>query len=232
MTVGKVGVVFDLDGTLLDSMPMVLQMFGYAIRPFAKPLSDEVWRSHLGGPPRRILERVLADASHVDQSLLRLEAYQRSHSRNIAAFDGMNLILEDLTRANVQVGLWTGRDRESTLELTEVHRMGRMFKACICGDDLMTHKPDPEGLAAALRGMGADPAASLFVGDSEVDVLAGAALGVRTLWITHGLITEPTVKNQAWRVVSTPLEAYDLIRAELIGEKGNQGNEQKSASIL
>ncbi|HTO04648.1 MAG TPA: HAD-IA family hydrolase [Opitutus sp.] len=216
MTARRAAVVFDLDGTLLDSMPMILQMFGHAIHPFAQPLTEEAWRLHLGGPPRRILERVLADASHVDQALVRLESYQRSHSKTIAAFEGMSAILEDLERVNLPVGLWTGRDRESTLELIEVHKMGRILRVCICGDDLMTHKPDPEGLAVALRGLDADPAESVFVGDSEVDVLAGAALGVRTVWITHGLTIDSTVGNQAWRIVNTPLEAYEVIRAEFM----------------
>ena len=216
MTDGKAGVVFDLDGTLLDSMPVVLQMFGHAIYPFAKPLTEAGWRSHLGGPPRRILERVLANASEGEEAFLRLKAYQRTHAITIAAFEGMNEILEDLKQVPLPVGLWTGRDRNSTLELIEVHNLGAIFGVCICGDDLGTHKPDPEGLAAALRELGADPAKSVFVGDSEVDVQAGAALGVRTVWITHGLAAESPVENQAWRVVNTPREAYELIRAEFI----------------
>ena len=216
MTDAKAGVVFDLDGTLLDSMPMVLRMFGHAIHPFAKPLAEAGWRAVLGGPPRRILERILADASEVEQAFLRLESYQRTSAKTIAAFDGMSAILEDLQKMQLPVGLWTGRDRDSTLELIDVHKLGSVFGVCICGDDLNTHKPDPEGLAAALRGLSAEPARSVFVGDSEVDVQAGAALGVRTVWITHGLATESTAENQAWRVVSTPREAYELIRGEFI----------------
>ena len=56
----------------------------------------------------------------------------------------------------------------------------------------------------------------LFIGDAEVDVLAGAALGVKTVLITHGLKMDAGGQAQAWRVVNTPLEAYNLLRTEVI----------------
>jgi pyrophosphatase PpaX len=210
------GVIFDLDGTLLDSMPLVFRMFGHAISPFAQPLDDDQWRSRLGGPPRRILEQVLQDTAHVAEALIRLTDYEQSHSKRIPAFDGMKTLLEDLRHVSLPVGLWTGRDRRSTQVLMDVHGIGGLLSACVCGDDLASHKPDPEGLNTALGGLGVNPTEALFVGDSEVDVLAGAALGVRTLWISHNLPVNPSVQAQAWRVVDTPSEAYTLIRAELI----------------
>jgi phosphoglycolate phosphatase-like HAD superfamily hydrolase len=212
----KRGVVFDLDGTLLDSMPQVLRMFGHAVSPFIDPLSDDQWRSRLGGPPRRILETVLENPLHVGEAMARLTEYQLVYLNRILAFGGMKVLFDDLSRAGVATGIWTGRDRRSTEALMDEHRIRGMITALVCGDDLATHKPHPEGLSEVLRGLDVKTTDALFVGDSDVDVLAGAALGVKTVWITHGLEINPSIAAQAWRVVNTPTEAYSIVRGELI----------------
>jgi len=210
------GIVFDLDGTLLDSMPLVLRMFAHAVSPFVEPLGDERWRSLLGGPPRRILEGVLNNPADAEEALLRLAHFQHEQAKHIALFTGVKSLLSDLRSAGVMTGIWTGRDRRSTQTLIAEHGLGEMLTSCICGDDLTSHKPDSEGLQAVLVQMNTSPAEALFVGDSPVDVMAGASLGTKTLWITHGLDRKRPIEGLAWRVVNTPIEAYALIRDEYI----------------
>jgi len=212
----KRGVVFDLDGTLLDSMPLVLRMFDHAVSPFVLPMSDDQWRSRLGGPPQRILERLLKDPSHVSEAMTRLYEYQGLNLSRILAFEGMKVLVEDLAVAGLAIGVWTGRDRASTEALMDDHGIRGKITAFVCGDDLETHKPDPGGLSAVLQSLELEAKDVLFVGDSDVDVLAGAALAVKTLWITHGLEIDPSIAAQAWRVVNTPAEAYSMIRGELM----------------
>jgi HAD superfamily hydrolase (TIGR01549 family) len=212
----KRGVVFDLDGTLLDSMPLVLRMFDHAVSPFVRPLSDDQWRSQLGGPPQRILERILRDPLHVSEAMTRLTEYQGLNLNRILAFEGMKALIEDLARAGLAVGVWTGRDRRSTEALMDDHGIRGMITAFVCGDDLETHKPHPEGLSVVLRRLEMEATKALFVGDSDVDVLAGAGFGVKTVWITHGLEVDPSIAAQAWRVVNSPTEAYAIIRGELM----------------
>jgi HAD superfamily hydrolase (TIGR01549 family) len=210
------GVIFDLDGTLLNSMPLVFQAYAHAVSPFVEALSDDEWRVHMGGPPERILERVLGQPSQVGEALIRLNDYGSVHWRRIQAFEGMKALLDDCSLAGVPVGVWTGRERESTEVLLDEHGIRERLTACICGDDFASHKPDPAGLSAALRALEIEPAAALFIGDADVDVLAGAALGVRTVLITHGLRLDSEVQSRAWRVVDRPMEAYRLLRTELV----------------
>jgi HAD superfamily hydrolase (TIGR01509 family) len=191
-------------------------MFAHAISPFTRPLSDEQWRAELGGPPERILERVLGNKAVAQQAMVRLADYERAQLQEVAAFPGMKSLLGALRSVGVSLGVWTGRDRISTQKLMDEHGLGELLTAWTCGDDLPSHKPDPAGLLAVLEALKLRPSDALFVGDSECDVLAGAAVGVKTVWITHGLQVNPMVERDAWRVVSSPANAYGIIRANLI----------------
>lgn len=201
-------VVFDLDGTLVDSMPLVLAAVGHALAPFGSR-SPEAILASLGGPPARFLGRLLEDAAHVPTALERMESYHRDNAHLIVPFGSVR---EALTRlgASARLGLWTGRDRASTLWLLAQHGLASHFGVTLCGDDLATHKPDPEGLTVIMRRLGVAPAETLFVGDADVDVLGGVAAGARTILIRGGRAVEDRIVAQAWRTVETPGEALEL----------------------
>jgi phosphoglycolate phosphatase-like HAD superfamily hydrolase len=82
---------------------------------------------------------------------------------------------------------------------------------------LPTHKPDPQGLAALLDRLGLQPAEALYMGDAEVDVQGGSALGVETLYISHRRPLGATVATLARLVVDLPGEAYALVSARIAG---------------
>jgi pyrophosphatase PpaX len=201
-------VVFDLDGTLVDSMPLVLSAVAHALAPYGERTPSEILAS-LGGPPARFLERLLADAAHVPVALKRMEAFHRDHAHLIVPFGDVGAALTRLAQA-ARLGLWTGRDRESTLWLLAQHRLVAHFGVTLCGDDLATHKPDPEGLRLIMRRLAVAPEETLFVGDADVDVIGGAAAGIRTVLIRAGRSVPSEVLARAWRVVETPADALEL----------------------
>lgn len=214
-TVGRrEAVVFDLDGTLVDSLPLVLRAFSHALEPFGPRPTMDLF-AQLGGPPERIFANLLGGERHVPAALERLDDFNRDHHHLIRPFDGVHLFLDELRGRGRTLAIWTGRDRETTLELLQVHRLDGYFSAVVCGDDFGTHKPDPEGLREVLRQVGRAPAEALFVGDADVDVLGGVACGVDTVLIRHAREVAPTVQAQAWRTVVSPYEAYELLLQQL-----------------
>jgi len=208
-------VVFDLDGTLVDSMPLVLRAFAHALLPYCGALTEQQITERLGGPPDRTLRSFIADEAKLPEAMERLVDYDAHHRELIRPFDGMHGVLDHLRGARQSLGLWTGRERESTLWILQQHGMGTKLDSCVCGDDLPTHKPHPGGLEEALRQLQVDRDEALFVGDADVDVLAGAAHGVRTLLICHDREVDAAIRAKAWRSVNTPAEAYALLRTEL-----------------
>lgn len=228
MTAGKKparAVVFDLDGTLLDSLPLVLRAFAHALEPFGPRPTMEIF-ARLGGPPSRVFHTLLDKVEHVPAALERLEAFNRDNDHRIEPFSGMATMLSLLQARGVRLAVWTGRDRETTGTLMRLHRMEDYFHTVLCGDDLPTHKPDPEGLRQIIQRLGVAADETLFVGDADVDVLGGVACAVDTVLIRHGREVDAAVSAQAWRTVMLPAEAYALVldRVGLRKEKAGRKN--------
>ncbi len=204
-------VVFDLDGTLVDSLPLVLRAITHAIEPFGpiRPTMDIF--AQLGGPPERFLPGLLEDPRNAPEALKRMDEYHRTHHQMIRPFEGVSVVLEKIRARSASIGVWTGRDRESTVWLLEHHGLARYFDTVVCGDDLPSHKPDPQGLREILRRLAIPARAALFVGDADVDVLGGAACGVDTLLIRRGREIEAGIRSKAWQTVTSPLEAYEVV---------------------
>ena len=110
--------------------------------------------------------------------------------------------------------------------LMRLHGMENYFHTVLCGDDLPTHKPDPEGLRQIIRHLGVTADETLFVGDADVDVLGGVACAVDTVLIRHAREVDAAVSAQAWRTVTSPAEAYALVlaRVALGKEEGGRQN--------
>jgi HAD superfamily hydrolase (TIGR01509 family) len=207
-------VVFDLDGTLLDSLPLVLAAIAHAVEPHGRAPTMDIF-AHLGGPPQRFLPALLGDLAHLPGALARLEAFHRRNTHLIRPFAGAARLLEALRAQAVRTALWTGRDRVSADRLLREHALGGFLDTVVCGDDLPTHKPDPAGLREIMRRLGVAPAETLFVGDADVDVLGGVACGVDTILIRHNRTVEAHIAAQTWQAVPTPAEAFALVSTRL-----------------
>lgn len=204
-------VIFDLDGTLVDSMPLVLRAFAHALAPFRPDLGIDDIFLRLGGPPARLLRELTGDDEHAAEAIRRFDSFGFDDGSLVQPFAGMLTMLEKLQARGIVMGVWTGRDRHTTQAILDAHDLGRFFKVVVCGDDLSTHKPHPEGLVAILRGVGVAPSAALYAGDADADVLGGAAAGVRTVMISHGRNIETHIVQRAWLKVDNASDAYAAI---------------------
>src|SRR4051812_28251427 len=131
----KRAIVFDLDGTLVDSLPLVLRSIAHAIEPFApaRPTMDIF--AHLGGPPLRFLGGLVGDERHVPVAAARMAEFHDANQHLILPFEGVRAILADLQAREVQLAIWTGRDRESGEMLLRKHDLSSLFATVVYGDD-------------------------------------------------------------------------------------------------
>ncbi len=220
MTVARAsfcGVVFDFDGTLLDSMPLVLEGMAMAVSPYRpKPAPTEVMAS-LGGPSEACLRRLLGGPMHLADALATYQRYFEGHEEMTRLFPGARELLRDLHAAGIRLALWTGRERSLTMRRLRDLGLDHVFAPVVCGDDLTSHKPDPEGLLQVFSRWGTAPAEGLFVGDSDQDLQAAKSAGVPLVAIRHGRAIDPELLAHPVLVAETPPEAYAWLRGTLLG---------------
>jgi HAD superfamily hydrolase (TIGR01509 family) len=210
------GVVFDLDGTLVDTMSFVLEGLATAVTPYrARPTPEEVM-SRLGGPSDACVRRLLGGDRHVTEALAAYLEFLRLNDHVAQPFRGAGTLLNRLRAASVRVGLWTGRERSSTLERLQLLSWETCFDPVVCGDDLPSHKPDPEGLLKIVRTWKLAPAQVLFVGDSDQDLAGGGAAAVPTVVIDNGRQIAPELLQQAFAVVPNPPAAYARVQESVL----------------
>lgn len=204
-------VVFDLDGTLLDSLGFVLRALEHALEPYGvRPTADIFTR--LGGPPQRFLPDLIPDPRGAEEVLARLAKYHHTHGHLLEPYQGATALLRELHAADVKLGVWTGRDRASAQVLLRQHGIEPLLGAVVCGDDLESHKPDPAGLQLILQRLAVASSETLFVGDADVDVEGGVAAGVDTLLIRHGERTVAAeVAASCWQSVGSAGDAYAAV---------------------
>lgn len=205
-------VVFDLDGTLFDSLTPLLQAIAAAVGTHGPKPTMEIF-ARLGGPPEVFARELVFDPQHVPIVVRRLAEFHRDHADLLRPFDGARETLLALHALGVRLAIWSGRDRVSALHLLREHGLEGLFSTMVCGDDLPTHKPAPEGMRAILRTLGLAPADVVFVGDADVDVLGGVAAGVETVLIRHARALAPELVVRCREVTAAPRDAYDLVLA-------------------
>ncbi len=178
--------VFDLDGTLADTIHLIVESYQYAFRTIIGHEEDPaVIRSWIGRP----LINAFRDHSpeHADELY---ETYLKWNADNterlIRGYDGVREVLADLRAAGVHVGVATSKRRESAQQAMDILGLSEHVEVLVAMEDTERHKPDPTPLLLALERMGRGSNKAVYVGDAVVDVLAGKAAGMDTLAVTWG----------------------------------------------
>lgn len=171
-------VVFDMDGTLFDSMDPVTDGFIGVVRAAggAEYTPEEIVAAFSYGPPGRMLDELLGAPSTKDHLA---DYHQRlaEGARDLKAYNGVLEAIDSLRNAGVRIALFTGADRESLELLLGAVGLRAGFEVLTGGDEVERAKPAPDGIALTCERLGLEPAAVAYVGDSENDMIAAKAAG-------------------------------------------------------
>lgn len=169
------GIVFDLDGTLVDSLGVTFEAFNHGINAFGvRTQTPAEILSHFGPGEVKIIEKFVGP-ENVKQALKLVIQYFQSNLGRIGLHAGVTELLENLKSKRIPLAIFTGRSHPTTRMILEHHRLTQKFVTVVAHEDVKASKPHPEGLLLAVSRMGLKPDEVLFVGDSAVDLKAAHA---------------------------------------------------------
>lgn len=185
--------VFDLDGTLADSLGDISRALGRVLRRHGRhPLEARETRHLIGRGPRTLIERAWmwsgkpASAGQASQLTKEyLEEYRKNPKGGTRPFPGVDEGLRRLVQRGWKLGLCTNKDGRAARALVEELGWGRWIRAVVSGEESF-RKPDPRPLLLAFRMLRATPGRHLFIGDSSVDLQTARNAGVEGVFLGHG----------------------------------------------
>ena len=180
-------VVFDLDGTVVDTVELIVKSFRYATSTvLGRVLPDEFIIAGVGRPLRTQMERLSADHAQELFDVYR-EYNHRRHDELIRGYDGIEEVLDALKAAGRRTGIVTSKSRDTTAMAFRAVGLEARFDVVVTASDTTEHKPSPAPLQLCLQRLGATAAGSIYVGDSPYDIQAGVAAGMTTAAVAWGV---------------------------------------------
>jgi len=209
--------LFDLDGTLIDSIRLILDSYHHTMQAHGFPArTDDAWLAGVGTPLRTQFAEWSGDAGLLEALVATYREYNlANHDRMVTAYPGVGEMLRRLHDAGLRLALVTSKNRQGALRGLELTGLAQYPAVLVCADDVQHPKPHPEPVERALALLGATRDEAVFIGDSIHDMHAGRAAGVKTaavLWGPFGRVhLEPTSPDH-W--LATPRDVPAMVGLE------------------
>lgn len=217
-------VIFDLDGTLIDSRLDLVHSVNAALRHIQRPeLAEDVIASYVGDGAPILIQRALG-AEAADERLVRkgLEyflAYYRDHKLDhTIVYPGIREALAAIQSASNgtprKMAVLTNKPVNASRAIVEALGMNRFFSQVYGGNSFATKKPEPEGALRIVAESGFRPEQTAMVGDSHVDVRTGRNAGLWTIAVTYGFAPHTLELEQPDILVDSPEELSKVFRLQ------------------
>jgi phosphoglycolate phosphatase len=198
-------VLFDLDGTLIDSVPDLTAAIDVMLESVGKaPVGEVKVNRWVGNGAAALVKRALADRDdgderhHADYPNEREDeeyasayaifecAYAQRLTTGTGLYEGVLSVLSALASVDIKLGLITNKPRRFTVPLIKALGIDHYFSEVLCGDDLEFKKPHPLPVLTALKNLSVSAQQAIMVGDSISDIKSASAAGVKTVAVTYG----------------------------------------------
>lgn len=211
-------VIFDLDGTLLNTLEDLARAGNHMCELHGWPtFSLDEYRYKVGNGQLKLVERLIpaefAGDGHVfEQALTEYRAYYATHKRDrTAPYEGIDETLDQLSAAGITLAVLSNKDHAATKPLVREY-FGDRFELAQGRIDAFPPKPEPPITLHVLEQLGADPSATLYVGDSNVDIACGHNAGMRACGVAWGFRGRAELEAAgADYVIDHPRELLDIV---------------------
>ncbi|TQV86033.1 phosphoglycolate phosphatase [Aliikangiella coralliicola] len=194
---GKKVLLFDLDGTLIDSAPDLALAANLMLAELQMPeFSQEVVRSWVGNGAKTLVQRALSgsieispelDAGYVDRALERfLQFYQANVCNETQLYEGVRETLQRLKDRGYKLTIVTNKPEQFVTPILKSFKLNEIFELVVAGDTLAKKKPDPAQLNYVCQQLSVSVQQCLMIGDSKNDILAAKAISMESIGLTYG----------------------------------------------
>jgi len=216
--------MFDLDGTLIDSLPDVRASINEVlVASGRRELTLTETKDFVGWGGRVLVEKALAltgevgSDEEIDRTLNDFLAYYADHpSDHTEVFPGVLDVLEGFKSNGVKLGICTNKPTATTSPVLEALGLDGFFDVISCGDAVPHRKPDGRHVSLVVEQMGATPKISAMIGDSENDIFAAVNAGVRSVAVSFGYAHLPVGELGADAVI----DRFEELPAALVRISG------------
>jgi phosphoglycolate phosphatase len=212
--------IFDLDGTLIDSRLDLVHSVNATLRHLGRrELPDDLIASYVGDGAPTLIRRTLGPEADnetlVRQGLEYFLAYYKEHKLDhTTVYDGMMQVLSRIRNSSNgiprKMAVLSNKPVNPSRAIVEALGLGEFFMSVYGGNSFPTKKPAPEGALAIVREAGSQPTETLIVGDSAVDVATGRNGGLWTCGVTYGFAPHTFAQSQPDVLLDTPAELASL----------------------
>ncbi len=228
-------VLFDLDGTVVDTVELITASFRYATQTvLGEVLPDEEIMRYVGQPLMDQMRQLAPEHAQELYDVYR-EHNHRLHDELIRTYDGVEAMLTALRAHGRHLGLVTSKSADTTAMAFRAVGLDEHFDVVVTASDTATHKPSPEPLLLCLerlaaKGAPAQPAGAIYIGDSPFDIQAGRAAGMATAAVTWGIFSRAALEEAGPdHVLERP---GDIVRLCVEGTPVDEGADGARASAV
>lgn len=212
-------VIFDLDGTLVDTAPDLMAATNHALSLLQRrSITMPEMRSFVGHGAKALIERgFAATGDAIDGETLAyahvefLRYYENNISAGSAAFPGVIDLLERCKAAKMELGVCTNKIECFSVQLLNALGLAKYFGAIVGPDTINIAKPDPAPLLETLKRLGCDAENAIMIGDSETDILTARAAGVPIIAVTFGYTARHVAEFSPDHMVSHFDEIWEIL---------------------
>lgn len=192
--------LFDLDGTIADSVHVIIESNREAFQKMGLAFDEGYVRAQIG-IPLETQARMFAGSRHLEFIETYRDIYRANGGEQSPLFPGAADALRTLSKHGYRLGLVTSKVKYITLNILESAGIGDLFEALVTADDVVRHKPDPEPILRALDMMHICPDEAVYIGDAVFDVEASSAAGVRMIGVSWGAASREELGSSCFLVI-------------------------------
>ena len=210
-------VIFDLDGTLIDSLEDIASAINYALAKLGRSTFEtQRFKTIAGGGNRMCFKRALGtdDPELISRAVALKLAYEKEHGHpHSKPYEGIDAMLRRLKEKGIRMAVLSNKTEHAVKSVVDKgFRESEMFEQVVGAREDTPLKPDPTAAKRIVQRLRVDPTRCVYIGDTDVDMKTGKAAGLFTVGVTWGFRTAHELKtNGADAIVNTPSDIIELL---------------------